>query len=142
MARWYYRGKTPTPIAHPERGSIIVTPRMTFEAPESSVAHIMSMVKRLPDPPPTPEVAPVAPIAASVVVSSPPVPPVAEVLSNRRSVQEEVEGSSDSAGHEAVLESEPTSTQVEEAEEADRASDSAPPAQKKTTQNRVRNGTR
>lgn len=131
MAHWYYKGKTPTPISHPVRGSVIVTPRMKFEAPESAVAHLKSLVVRLPDPPiEAPKSAP--------VVSSPPVPPaVEETPQNRRSVQGEVETSSDSDGTEGVLESEPTSTQVDAEAEADREStDSAPPAQEKKTQRR------
>lgn len=144
MARWYYRGKTPTPISHPERGQVILTPRMEFDAPESAVAHLKSLVVRRPDPAPVVvSDPPRAPEVAPAIVSSPPVPPVVEVPKNRRSVQGEVEMGSDSAGTEGVLESEPTSTPVEEAAaEEVRDGDSAPAPKKQPKQPRERPSSR
>lgn len=44
MAHWYYKGTTTTPIAHPERGPMVLTPkRRVFEAPASAVAHLISI---------------------------------------------------------------------------------------------------
>ena len=90
MAHWYYKGRSTTPIDHPEKGPIVLTPMMRFEAPIATVNHLIqaNLVKRLPDPPKKAEVhvqtsAPAAvPVAAPVVPAPAPkeVPAPAEVV--------------------------------------------------------------
>ena len=72
MAQWYYKGRTTTPIEHPELGSIVIRPRQRFEAPKSSVQHLLSagLCSRLPD---------VQPAAQTVVEEKPAPDPVPEV---------------------------------------------------------------
>jgi hypothetical protein len=51
MANWYYRGRIPTPISDPEKGSFVLTRGKRFSASESAVAHLLSIgqVIRMPD---------------------------------------------------------------------------------------------
>lgn len=42
MSYWFYRGRITTPINHPEKGPIILTPRMVFDAPKSAVQNLLN----------------------------------------------------------------------------------------------------
>jgi hypothetical protein len=43
MAWWIYLGKVTTPIDIPGRGPVVLVPRLKFEAPMSSVAHLVRL---------------------------------------------------------------------------------------------------
>jgi hypothetical protein len=43
MAWWIYLGKVTTPIDIPGRGPVVLVPRYRFEAPMSSVAHLVRL---------------------------------------------------------------------------------------------------
>jgi hypothetical protein len=43
MAWWIYLGKVTTPIDIPGRGPVVLVPRYKFEAPMSSVAHLVRL---------------------------------------------------------------------------------------------------
>jgi len=55
MAQWYYKGRTTTPIEHPEKGSIVLRPRQRFSAPKAAVQHLLDagLCSRIPDPQPS-----------------------------------------------------------------------------------------
>lgn len=130
MPTWYYRGKTTTPVDIPGRGIVVIRPRTRFEAPESAVAHLKSLVVR--QDPPTPP----ASVEASVVsvLEIPAEAPAPE----RRLVQEApMDEASDSDHSEDVVESDPSSQAVEA--EADQADESpVSPVKEKKKQRRSR----
>jgi hypothetical protein len=41
MATWYYKGTTPAPVEIPGRGSVVIRPKSRFEAPITSVSHLV-----------------------------------------------------------------------------------------------------
>lgn len=79
MARWFYSGKVTTPVNIPGRGPSIIQPRMTFDAPESAVAHLLRLrlVKRV-DTPPAQEEA--KPVIVAAPIAQKPEPPLAATI--------------------------------------------------------------
>ncbi len=78
MATWYYKGRTPTPVNIPGRGSVVLTRGAKFEAPASAIHHlirthqvaeVLERVRRAPSPvTPAPQVVPVpTPVQPEVV---------------------------------------------------------------------------
>lgn len=51
MPKWHYSGRVTTPINVPGVGSVVLTPRMRFEAPQSALSNLIraKLVSRLPD---------------------------------------------------------------------------------------------
>lgn len=143
MAHWYYRGKTTAPVTIPNRGTVVITPRTRFEAPEAAVAHLKSLVVRLPDPPEKP-------VALQAITSSVPETPVQEAAPERRAVQEaSLDEGPDPDHTSVVVESDPSESEFESDEfeseseeaEADQANDDpVQPAEKKKKQRRSRKG--
>lgn len=135
MATWHYSGRTPTPIEIPGRGSVVLTKGKRFEAPESSVAHLVSvgMVKRMPDPPaPREPVKPTEnPVEAAMVEPAPSAMPPQEAPPVPKAEPEakvEVESDGDSGLGRDVVGSTESAPQVSESAEAAEAGSEGGPA--------------
>ena len=116
MAHWYYKGTTTTPIAHPERGPIVLSPkRKIFEAPASAVAHLISV--------------------GLVVPAKAPKTPAAQAageVASTRSLQEEPESGSSADGSPDVVESASKQQPLEEAVVAESQRGPEQPKKKQT----------
>lgn len=140
MATWYHKGRTPVSVDTIDRGSVVIVPRVRFQAHEHAVAHLVKAgvivrvadaVVQAPAPVPEPELA--VEVMPPVLFEQPAEREVSPPLEEPRPEQQEEPEASEGTGSVSDGDSDVvgSATQVEaEAERAD--GDPAAPEKKQS----------